>query len=196
MVMCLLCKSNSRSLQAPHFLASLRRKRARTARGRTVVRPRWPGEDATPSGSREDSDGALSSADEASQPWPGERLALQCAQARCKRSRSHHKQGMKRTAFSGRYFQGATSQVGDILEYEYAQTVFGVSRTSKVWDVACTGARSKRHASMLLPQSARQRSRLAGSSPGYHPESAGIKQEASEAYSPGTSSPAMRSTLL
>ena len=49
---------------------------------------------------------------------------------------------------------------------------------------------------MLSPQSTRQRSRLAGSSPGYHPESVGIKQEASEAHSPGTSSPAMSSALL
>ena len=45
------------------------RKRARTARGRMVVRPRWPGEDTTPSASHDDSD-AYSSPDEAS-PWTG-----------------------------------------------------------------------------------------------------------------------------
>ena len=51
----------------------MHRKRARTARGRMVVRPRWPGEDATPSASRDDASdaAAYSSADEASQPWPG-----------------------------------------------------------------------------------------------------------------------------
>ena len=38
-----------------------------------VVRPRWPGEDTTPSASRDDASdaAAYSSADEASQPWPG-----------------------------------------------------------------------------------------------------------------------------
>ena len=38
-----------------------------------VVRPRWPGEDTTPSASRDDASDAVaySSADEASQPWPG-----------------------------------------------------------------------------------------------------------------------------
>ena len=46
------------------------RKRARTARGRMVVRPRWPGEDTTPSASHDDSD-AYSSPDEAS-PWTGD----------------------------------------------------------------------------------------------------------------------------
>lgn len=76
----------------------------------------------------------------------------------------------------------------EILEYVYAQNVSRVSQVSKVCDVACTGARSKRHASMLSPQSARQRSRLAGSSAGYPPEPAGIKREATEAHSPGSSS--------
>lgn len=46
-----------------------------------VVRPRWPGEDTTPSASRDDASdaAAYSSADEASQPWPGlTHLLLHC----------------------------------------------------------------------------------------------------------------------
>ena len=88
-----------------HHLPLLRRKRARTARGRTVVRPRWPGEDATPSGSREDSDGGLSSADEASQPWPGERLAHVFKQA-ARRTGPTLQQGSHRTALQGKELIG------------------------------------------------------------------------------------------
>ena len=80
---------------------------------------------------------------------------------------------------------GAASLIRDIMVY-----VPNRSRSrpnQNVCNVALTGARSKRHASMLSPQSGRQRSRLAGSSPSYHPESAGIKQEALETHSPGAS---------
>ena len=69
-------------------------------------------------------------------------------------------------------------------------------RITLVCCVAPTGARSKRHNAMLSPQSARQRSRLAGSSPGYYPDSAGIKQESAEAYSPGISCLASVNTFL
>ena len=48
------------------------RKRARTARGRVVVRPKWPGEDDTGGSSPELSEAYYSSADEASHAtWAG-----------------------------------------------------------------------------------------------------------------------------
>jgi hypothetical protein len=54
----------------------LHRKRARTARGRVVVRPKWPGEDDT-GGSSPDPSEAYSSADEASHAgWAGVHIPM------------------------------------------------------------------------------------------------------------------------